>query len=185
MSRNICFLDMDGVIADFVGHTCKAHDLPSPYGDRNCQGIFEMEKCWGMTEEDFWKPLATFEFWADMPKTPEADDIVNHLVKEFGKDNICVLTNPSQYDGCISAKKEWIHRHYPFLAKQMLFGAAKQYLAGPNRFLVDDRDKNIIAFEEFGGRGITVPRDWNRMYHHKDAVMREVMSQLYFAKERD
>lgn len=181
--KPICYLDMDGVICDFVGSTCKAHGLASPYGNVNCLGIFEMETCWGMTEEKFWEPLATREFWEFMPKTPEADQIVNLLVNTFGEDRICILTHPSGYDGCIGAKKAWIAREFPFLTKQMLFGASKQFLGGPDRYLVDDRDKNIIAFESFGGSGITVPRAWNRMHHSREYVMREVKSQLYCRME--
>lgn len=181
--KPICFLDMDGVIADFVGATCKAHGLASPYGNVNCHGIFEMEQCWGMTEEKFWEPLATFDFWAKMPKTPEADEIVDLLIKAFGAEQICVLTNPSSYDGCISAKKVWIKENYPMFDKQILFGSNKQFLAGPDRFLVDDRTKNITAFENFGGTGITVPRAWNHRHFQRNEVMREIKAQLYYALE--
>ncbi len=181
MSNPICFLDMDGVIADFVGSTCKAHGLESPYGHVNCLGIFDMEKCWGMTVEKFWEPLATYEFWADMAKTPEADELVELLIGKFGEKQVCILTHPSAYDGCISAKKAWIDKHYPMLSGQMLFGSAKQYLAGPDRYLVDDWDKNIKAFKDAGGYGITVPRLWNHRYDHHRNVMREIKSQLHFA----
>lgn len=179
MTKPMVFLDMDGVIADFVGSTCKAHGLESPYGNTNCLGIFEMEQCWGMSEEDFWKPLGTFEFWADMPKTPEADEIVDFLLCKFGKENICILTNPSFYDGCISAKKQWVKKNYPMLAGQMLFGSQKQFLAGSGRFLVDDRDKNIQSFNKFGGHGITVPRPWNHRYFYSDTVMQFIKSEFF------
>ncbi len=182
--KQICFLDMDGVICDFVGSTCKAHGLESPYGNVNCHGIFEMEQCWGMTEEKFWEPLATREFWEFMPKTPEADQIVNFLLQQFGAENICVLTNPSAYDGCIGAKKAWIKREYPEFEKQMLFGASKQFLARPGAYLVDDRDKNIVGFNEFGGHGITVPRAWNARHFHRNNVMQEIKSQFYLVEGR-
>lgn len=177
--KNICFLDMDGVLYDFVGSACAAHSLKSPYGSTNCAGIFEMETCWGMTEEQFWAPIKTREFWEFMPKTPEADDIVAFLVSKFGEENICILSNPSSQDNSIGGKKAAIKRDYPFLEKKMLFGSAKQFLSGPGRVLVDDRDKNIIGFEEFGGVGITVPRDWNRMYLRKNDVMQEIKSQYH------
>lgn len=182
--KKICFLDMDGVIADFVGSTCKAHNLESPYGNENCNGVFEMEDCWGMSVEQFWAPLSNYEFWAKMPKTLEADEIVEYLIQRFGAENICILTNPSSYDGCITAKKAWITENYPVLSKQMLFGSAKQYLAGPGRYLVDDRTKNIQAFESFGGIGITVPRSWNARYFHRNNVMQEIRSQFYGAEAR-
>lgn len=179
IQKPLCMLDMDGVLYDFVGSACKEHNLPSPYGSTNCNGVFEMETCWGMTEEQFWAPIKTREFWEFMPKTPEADDIVNFLIGKFGEENICILSNPSAQDNSIGGKKACIKRDYPMLAKSMLFGSAKQFLAGPGRYLVDDRDKTIIAFESFGGVGITVPRSWNRMYFNKDHVMREIKSQFW------
>lgn len=182
--KPIVYLDMDGVICDFVGSTCKAHGLDSPYGNPNHLGIFEMENCWRMTEEKFWEPLATYEFWATLPKTPEADEIVDFLVKKFTWGQICILTNPSAYDGCISAKKAWVKKNYPKLGGQMLFGSAKKFLAGPDRYLVDDRDKNIQAFNEAGGVGITVPRAWNSRHLHKDSVMQEIQNQFYIAEAR-
>lgn len=179
----LCFLDMDGVIADFVGSCCTAHGLETPYGKQNNLGIFEIENCWGMTEEKFWEPLATFDFWAKMDKTPEADELVAYLTRVFGEENICILTNPSPYDGCIGAKKAWVAENYPQFAKQMLFGSAKKYLAGRERYLVDDRDKNLEAFSEAGGTAICVPRLWNHAFRHTGSVMQEVKAQ-FWAEDR-
>ncbi len=45
------FLDMDGVLADFVKGVCLAHKRESPYRPDNiaCLGQFDMDKLWGIT----------------------------------------------------------------------------------------------------------------------------------------
>lgn len=179
----LCFLDMDGVIADFVGSCCRAHDLETPYGKQNNMGIFEMEDCWGMTQEQFWAPLANVAFWENLPKTPEADELVAYLIKIFGEENICILTNPSSYDGSIGGKKTWMENNFPQFEKQMLFGSAKKFLAGRERFLVDDRDKNLDAFRDAGGTAICVPRLWNHAYRDAGSVMQQVKAQ-FWAEDR-
>jgi 5'(3')-deoxyribonucleotidase len=163
---NTCFLDMDGVIADFVGGACLAHGIENPYKDPASAGIFETEKLLGMTEAEFWRPLGSLRFWAELNKTAEADAIVSLVTTMFSLDNVVVLTSPSQSPDCMAGKKIWLTMHYPKL-KNVIFAPAhtKRLLAGPDRVLIDDRDENIETFVAAGGRGLLIPRPWNR-YHH-------------------
>ena len=165
-----CFLDMDGVLADFVGGVCKAHDRKTPYEDPKSFGIFDMEKLWGIDAEAFWGPLEYEGFWYWLDKTPEADEIVELVCGQFGSRNIAILTSPSEYAHCIPEKKEWMKKHYPELAKQMFFGSAKRFMGGPGKVLVDDRDFNIKEFENAVGQGITVCRPWNWL-HGYDPIL--------------
>lgn len=91
-----CFLDMDGVIADFIGALCKVHGKETPYTNPESLGTFDTELLWGMSEEQFWAPIAknSFEFWDGIPKTPEADGLVTLAIREFGLENVCILTAP-------------------------------------------------------------------------------------------
>jgi 5'(3')-deoxyribonucleotidase len=153
---------MDGVIADFVGGICKAHGRATPYKNNPAAyGIFDMEKLWGVSSREFWRAAEYPGFWALLDKTPEADEIVSAVLAAFGKDNVAILTAPCEYKECIPEKKDWIRRYYPELSGNMLFGSAKRFLAGPNKVLIDDRDKNIKDFRDAGGAGIIVPRPWN------------------------
>lgn len=164
------FLDMDGVLADFVGGACKAHnrtcyDHPSHYGE------FQLEKIWGITPAEFWKPTNSFEFWASLAKTPEADMIVETAVKLVGWENIAILTSPSLHESCVPAKRYWIEKYYPRLTKNMIFAWGKGFIAGPGKLLVDDRDRNVDDFRAAGGQAVLVPRLWNRRYN--DVITRE------------
>lgn len=164
------FLDMDGVIADFVGAIHKAHGREYCYADPEARGQFEIEPIWGVTPQEFWSK-DSYELWAEMNVTPEAVDIVSILESAFGSENIAILTSPSMGPGSVPGKREWMRRHFPQFEKRMIFTNAKEFLAGPNRLLVDDRDKNIVDFYGAGGECILIPRHWNSCHADADRVV--------------
>ena len=157
------FVDMDGVIADFVGGVIAAHKR-SVYDDPAHYGKFDIEKIWGIKVEEFWEPLDSYEFWRGLAKTPEADRIVYIVTKKFGAENVAILTAPSESRFCVPGKRDWIAEHYPVFKNRMIFGSAKEFLAGPDRVLIDDRDKNAEVFEAAGGVSVLVPRLWNKRH---------------------
>ena len=162
--NELCFLDMDGVLANFVAGVCEVHNRPDPYLLPDYKGIFELYEIWEMSPADFWKPLSKEGFWTNLAKMPDADQIVEVVCRKFGAENVCILTSPSLDSRSVPEKRIWCRRHYPQLASNILFGSAKHFLAGPGRVLIDDRDENICEFCEFGGSGILVPRPWNALW---------------------
>lgn len=190
MSQKIqCLLDMDGVIADFMTQLCIFHDRPSPYVDPSAYGIWDTEKLWNITVDEFWAPIKkdSYAFWKMIPKTSEADAIVKLVSDTFGVENVAILTAPSDDEGAVPGKRRWMKRNFPQFEKRMIFGSAKEFLAAPYRVLVDDRDKNILSFEDAGGEGVLVPRLWNRAYHYADSsekIVSMVNGQLAFTLER-
>jgi 5'(3')-deoxyribonucleotidase len=161
--ERFCFLDMDGVLVDFNRGIHELHGRDDVYKYRTSLGVFDIEKLWGISPDEFWAPMKE-GFWRDLHPFPGGNEIVELLTQTFGVNNICILSSPSQDQWCIPEKRVWMDEHYPQLTRNMLFGSAKRFLAGPNRWLFDDRDKNIQAFEEAGGIGITIPRPWNSEY---------------------
>lgn len=169
MRSALCFLDMDGVLADFNRGVHEAHGRSDVYADNPAAlGVFDIETLWGVTAQEFWKPTRRDGFWEGLEKFENADGLVEMLSNHFGVENICILSSPSEDYRCIPEKKAWIKKHYPQLAKNMLFGSAKEFLAGARRFLVDDRDKNIDDFREHGGIGLIYPQLWNRCWQLVD-----------------
>ncbi len=182
-------LDMDGVIADFMGHLCWYHNRPSPYENPAAYGIWDTETLWGITVEEFWEPIKkdSLTFWKTIPKTKEADALVKLVSETFGEENVAILTAPSDDSGAVPGKRSWIRKHYPQFQKRIIFGSAKEFLAAPYRVLIDDRDKNISQFEDAGGEGVLVPRFWNRAWHYADEsekITKMVSGQLEVVKER-
>lgn len=160
-----CFLDMDGVLADFPAAICKAHNRPDPYLDPANHGKFEMDKIWDMSLHEFWEPTHQPGFWENFAKMPGADELVEHCLGYFGRQYVAILTAPANGANCVPEKRLWIRQHYPELEKSMIFSSAKHFLAGPKRVLIDDRDENVLKFQQAGGLAVLVPQLWNDNYH--------------------
>lgn len=159
-------LDQDGVLSSFVTGACAHHNVPDPYtsGRPEAQGNWGLEALMGIEPEEFWKTLHR-PFWAGLPKTPDFDYLLK--AAEYlagGSENVCILTSPCRTDGCRDGKQDWIDEHMPAYSRRVLMGAAKHFVAGPGKVLIDDHDKNIDAWEACGGIGLLVPRPWNRDY---------------------
>lgn len=171
------FLDMDGVLADFNRAIHEAHGKTVAQPGSGKQP-WDLDQFWGMTLNDFWAPSNNTKFWASIPRTPEANQIAEAAWGAVGTPNVCILTSPSLYDGCISAKRAWIAKYYPALADQMIFTSAKQFLAHPDTILIDDSDKNITRFATVGGQTVLVPRLWNTDFALADRTFSIVKERL-------
>ena len=180
-----CLLDMDGVLADFVGGVVHAHGRPYPYDMPNSLGVFDIERIWGITPQEFWAPCDGPTFWDDLAKTPEADALVFQACQKFGPSNVAILTAPSLSPHCVPGKRRWIERYYPQLKKNIIFGSAKKFLAAPNRILIDDRDKNVDDFIGAGGPAILMPRLWNRAHDRATESLDVVLYKLQWLSSEE
>ncbi len=172
--------DMDGVVADFQNAAFLANGLPDPYTTPESMGCFDIEKLWGITAKEFWEPIDALglKFWANLPKMPEADQIIDLLDKRVGIDNVAFLTAPHTSPYCIPGKYLWLEKNYPTLSKRVIFGSAKEFMAAPKRVLLDDRDKNLQAYHNAGGVSVLVPRLWNKGWREAGSVIETIKSQL-------
>lgn len=166
--QKFIFLDQDGILADFNKGCYETHKRSNPYDNPESLGVFNIEKIWGVSPEEFWNPIDALgvSFWENLDKTPDADYIVQRATDMYGVDNIAVLTAPNQSGGCYIGKAKWIQKHYPQFNKKIIFAnaGAKRFLAGPGRILVDDRNENVDDFNKSGGYGFLWPRKWNRRF---------------------
>lgn len=153
-------IDMDGVLADFMGGLCEALGRENPYDDRRNHGKWATNDLWGIPEEEMWKPCDR-AFWASLKPTAECHAIVEACVDVAGLDNCCILSSPSQNEGCVDGKMDWIKRHIPKFSRRFLFGPKKEFCSNPNHMLIDDADHNVRAFRDGGGFGLLLPRPWN------------------------
>lgn len=179
------FLDLDGVITDFMSAACAVHNRPNPYLENSQhKGIFEMEKVWGITLEEFWEPIDKDGgyFWSNLKFMPDALNLLHQVEKIAGQENIYILTSPSNHYICSASKHDWIATHLPQYRRQFFIGSAKYFFAGENAILIDDYDKNVNSFREHGGKAILVPRMWNSNYnilHTVDSSVDFVANTLY------
>ena len=159
----ICVCDIDGVLANFIQPACTIHGKRFPYDDPLNLGIYDLAKLFRISQEHFMAPLNE-EFYANLPKTPHADAIINRLEAHFGFENVYFLTMPVPTPGCLEGKRLWIDRNYPEYLRRFLIGYPKHICAHRNSILFDDCEKNVYRFAEAGGRAFLVPALWNKKH---------------------
>jgi 5'(3')-deoxyribonucleotidase len=155
------FLDLDGVLVDFVGGALRVHNATHiPYHDIRW-GLVEQI---GISANQFWRGIdaAGEDFWANLVWTHDGREILKMVLDHFGVENVCILTAPSNHHSAAAGKVRWINEHVPELKRQYVLSAAKHFLAGPDKLLIDDHDGNVDKFRAAGGEALLLPRPWNR-----------------------
>lgn len=176
---NQVLLDQDGIIADFVGQSCLTLKRDYPYRTPEAMGCWEIEKLFGLTAREFWKAIDSSEtFWSAMPKTPDADELVQLAIDLVGVANVGIATAAHLTPNVILGKRKWIAKYYPRFSDRIIIGRAKEFMGGPNRLLIDDKDSNCEAFRKAGGHAILVPRHWNSAHTDAHAPLTRVKWEL-------
>lgn len=149
------FVDMDGIVADFVKAACELHNLPEPtqwdmFGD--------------MKYSEYTKGMDV-DWWVNMPKTPECDDLMDLLLRRFSNNQIFFFSSPMNYES-LEGKKRWVEKHFPAFKRNLILGA-KKYVAAKGNILIDDKTQNCSEFIEHGGRAWLFARPWNAFGQHR------------------
>lgn len=161
VASKLLFLDLDGVLADFVGGAAAWHRKPHPYDKEENLGKWGVAEMFGLTGNQFWSSL-DYDFWSGLDQTPEFDSIVKQSFAAFPPEQIYICSSASLRSGCCDGKREWVSRNVPALLRNhLIFTSEKHLLAAPNRILVDDYDYNIQRWQEGGGITVRVNRPWN------------------------
>jgi 5'(3')-deoxyribonucleotidase len=131
------FLDMDGVICDFIGDVRKVHP--------------DMED-WA-PDEKLWPAVCAIpNFWENMSWMPDGKELWNYL-KKF---EVIILSAPTRNDlRSPSGKLKWIHDNLGFDTNFIFTRTGKKkLLARPDSILIDDLGGTIKNWNEAGGIGI-------------------------------
>ncbi len=181
-----CYLDLDGVLVDFVGGACKTHGIAVP--DPWPEGVWEMGTALSiatghkMSEDEFWKPCSSHEFWANLEWTRDGKEIL--AMCEYFFDSVILMSSPCASPFSASGKIEWIQRELPKYRRKYSLSPCKHEHASTTKVLVDDSDKNIDAFDAAGGYGILVPRPWNSQ-SYVDEMIEELRESLKVASRHN
>lgn len=136
---------MDGVLCDFKLAITKA--LGKEFYDE----VAEEEV------EEFFEKNDPVEFFANLPKFPYTDYLVQFAVARNGFYNICSRPLKNKVEETIKGKNLWIDKHLRTQPKERYFTFTKEDHAkddNKSNILVDDWDLNINAWNEAGGIGI-------------------------------
>lgn len=175
----IAFIDLDGVVADFftdaVDVACRywgasfrrggdpaAMEKLDPQIKRNWPpGEWDIAHVLGLTISEFWEAINDqANFWESLNKYEWADSIIAAVVSLGMEPHF--LSSPSRSPASHSGKREWVSEHFSGIP--LTLTNHKHLLAGPDRLLIDDGDKNCERFEEAGGVAILFPRPWNSLH---------------------
>lgn len=156
MEKMKIFLDLDGVLVDFIRAACEV--LSTPYPPTNYDWCKKNSEDWDKLNKA--SGCLFFEFLDWMPDGKEILQIVENVVKPK---NIYLLTTSMPNSRSVTGKLLWIKRELPQYYNRTIFTyAPKSLLAKSNHILIDDKDDNVVEFNKAGGKAILVPRPWNR-----------------------
>ena len=157
------FVDLDGVLVDFMVSVHQWYNLPYSYedypyeiGSWDCMPPSTFE---GSVEE-FWQSLP-LSFWSSLSWTPDGKEILAEIERHVPQDQIYLFTArnmPQSASGAVA----WVRKNLPQYQKRLLIGSDKASCAHGDALLIDDANHNIDAFVSAGGLGLLVPRKWNR-----------------------
>jgi 5'(3')-deoxyribonucleotidase len=169
VSNKVIYLDMDGVLADFIGGFLDIHnrsDLYNKYiaGEYPMDWAFEGE--FGHDEEAWWKPIreqGKTYFWENLEPYPYSGNVVK-AVKETGLEWYICTTPYYKNSDCVTGKINWLHKYLGPI-ENIIMIKDKYRLANENSFLIDDSDRNIEKFIKAGGGACLFPQTWNAARH--------------------
>ncbi len=152
------FVDIDGVLTNFVGAALARHNRRF---EELAPGEWHFNKALGLTETAFWAQLGGADFWANMDWLPDGRAILGAAECSFGAENVSLLTSPSQDSACWQGKAQWVAKHLPQYNRRLTVSACKTVFGGAGKVLVDDSEDNCEKWDRAGGEAILVPRFWN------------------------
>lgn len=175
------FLDMDGVLVDFV----------RGYEERVGVPIATMNKMYDDNvypdRDHVWKKTRCGTFWRNLPKTQEFEQIIDAAFKYWHEDDVNVLTAPVRCDDtCPTQKAGWIQDHTPIKSENFnaVHRSRKKEFAltdGKPNVLIDDYEKNIAEWVEAGGIGI-VHYDINKTLKQIEQIVGEYNAKRFLCK---
>ena len=173
------FLDLDGVITDFVGGVCKALGKTNPYPEETRDYTFW--HAWPDISTKDVDAICNQEFWHNLEWTCDGRDTLRAVMDTLGLEKVYLITQPMPNLESASGKMMWINDNLPIYLGYTIITSRevpKHLLARSDVLLIDDKDENVEEFIGAGGQGLLVPRPWNRAYKKADISVKVVREHL-------
>lgn len=170
------FLDMDGVLVDFIGNVLFSHKKSLKDEEFEIDGFMEAWPAaeWDVSsllgypdQQEFWRVVESDpDFWANCWAYSWADQIIDAAMA-IG--DVRLLSSPTENPSCWSGKKRV--RDSRFQDIPLILCKEKHYLAAPDRLLIDDNDQNVAYWRKHGGSAILFPQVWNTNHAWRNSPM--------------
>lgn len=164
------YIDMDGVICNFLVSALEAHDGHSPLGDLDPSHVetWDFFEEYGMNKDEFLAPILAWRgFWEYIPAYSTAVEFL-HRVDAVIKESSLVVkvhfcSTPISDPDCFSGKFKWLKNHgFLDFSDSLILMQDKTALVRPDAILIDDRQETVDRWRDDGGMGILYPRQWNK-----------------------
>ena len=145
-----CYIDMDGVLADFFSAATKLSPAPvAAWRDLEYRDV----------QKALDKVRKTPKFFEELDMYPGARTLIQSVINLFGEYHIC--SSPLQgYEDCDLEKVMWLNKHFDIAPASIEITTDKTQFADGN-ILIDDYGMNILNWEKAGGFGIKYQADEN------------------------
>jgi phosphoglycolate phosphatase-like HAD superfamily hydrolase len=145
-SKYTIYIDMDGVLCDFIKSASKATGKPlKDFTD------------WMKIREFAWKKVSEkgVDFWSNLDWTPDGKKLWNYIQKYNPNILSAHPVKSPNKEYALKGKPIWIKNNLQGVDKIYLVkGIDKQKYANSTSILIDDAERNIKQWESKGGIGI-------------------------------
>jgi 5'(3')-deoxyribonucleotidase len=137
-------LDMDDVIADYVGKAVKTYE--AEFDTKVDRTKMHGKKVWQIIPDDHAKVVRQFPyrpgFFRDLEIKPGARETIEKLQQKY---EVFIVTAAMQFPTSFVDKYEWIKEHLPFFSWENMVYCGHKHVIDAD-YLVDDHEKNLNAF---------------------------------------
>lgn len=162
----IIFLDMDGVLCDWAAGVCElfGKDVKEVLNQWKPTDHPDISPYIKMSQDEMWDGINKkgSEFWSSLKPYPWARRLYE-TCQSLG--DVYFLSSPSDHSSSLAGKLDWIKKFTGNpTASNYSLTANKYQSAAHGRILIDDSEKHVKKFREFGGYSICFPQRWNSQY---------------------
>lgn len=173
------YLDMDGVLADF---DTAARALIRATKEEQLEA-----QQTGRWPDHKWRQIADREhFYAELPKMPLADELVELAVKfrdnlDYDVKILTAIPHNNDMHEAFHDKVDWMNQHYGQYGFRVHFGPYSEdkqhHCTSSDDILVDDRTSNCNEWRKAGGTAVQVkPGQYRQALIELEVLFRELLT---------
>lgn len=151
------YLDLDGVLADWVSAVCRLWDK-----DPDTVDNWHFYRDWGISGKEFWRRIERqgIDFYTEQVKPYDTMEETLELAHRLSNE-VVIATSAGPDPQSHYGKRAWVNE-YIGRDQEVIIIQEKYRLAYTYVLLVDDKPKNVEQFRGAGGSAIQWPRKWNK-----------------------
>lgn len=172
------YLDMDGVLVDWIGGLCDLLGLNRENVINEWPPGVDTETALNLNVDHMWNLVNRhgFDWWANLNPLETNGHLFALLTETTA--SISILTSPDNSIYASSGKILWINNNLSQFENRIDLSSNKERLSKPGTLLIDDKDCNCERFREEGGHAVLFPQPWNKKHDFSGRPLASVKHQL-------